>query len=261
VVVLSASFRADSAISVVRARVAAALSLASTAAIGTDTADVDDDDGGDAGAGSITLHLVSGGGGGGGGGSSSGGDGGGTAVPDTTTVGNAAKSAGLAIGAMLQFAARVTNSNSNTPRAAATNGGSSNTKVMVITGASSGLGAHLVSHFANTGGMGGVPSEGAGAGSNNQPHQPHHQETTRWQVVAIARGEERLRDVCSRALSCTPVAGGGGGSGPLAPACFPCDISDKSQVQATVTAVLEQYGRIDVLINNAGVAQDGKKFW
>lgn len=38
---------------------------------------------------------------------------------------------------------------------------------------------------------------------------------------------------------------------------LPCDVSNQSQVQDMVSAVEDHYGRIDVLINNAGVIQVG----
>ncbi|MGR3701151.1 MAG: SDR family NAD(P)-dependent oxidoreductase [Paracoccaceae bacterium] len=34
---------------------------------------------------------------------------------------------------------------------------------------------------------------------------------------------------------------------------IPCDVADEAQVKATVAAVLERFGRIDVLCNNAGI--------
>lgn len=46
----------------------------------------------------------------------------------------------------------------------------------------------------------------------------------------------------------------------LAPAdvlTLPCDVRDEAQVQAAIRQVLERWGRIDVLINNAGVIQVG----
>ena len=36
--------------------------------------------------------------------------------------------------------------------------------------------------------------------------------------------------------------------------CVPCDVSDPDQVQAAVDAVADAFGRIDALVNNAGVA-------
>lgn len=38
---------------------------------------------------------------------------------------------------------------------------------------------------------------------------------------------------------------------------FPCDITDQDQVKEMVAAVTDRYGRIDVLINNAGIIQVG----
>lgn len=38
---------------------------------------------------------------------------------------------------------------------------------------------------------------------------------------------------------------------------FRCDVSDAAAVDATVTAVLERYGKIDILVNSAGIARLG----
>ena len=37
----------------------------------------------------------------------------------------------------------------------------------------------------------------------------------------------------------------------------PVDLSDRSSASAFVTAVIERFDKIDVLVNNAGVARDG----
>jgi len=40
-------------------------------------------------------------------------------------------------------------------------------------------------------------------------------------------------------------------------ACFAVDVSKAADVQATVDAVLKAFGKIDVLVNNAGITRDG----
>lgn len=40
-------------------------------------------------------------------------------------------------------------------------------------------------------------------------------------------------------------------------AAFPADVSDRVSVEAAVTAVAERFGRIDIVINNAGVGAQG----
>eukprot|EP00747_Dinoflagellata_sp_TGD_P185175 gnl/TRDRNA2_/TRDRNA2_41572_c0_seq1.p1 gnl/TRDRNA2_/TRDRNA2_41572_c0~~gnl/TRDRNA2_/TRDRNA2_41572_c0_seq1.p1 ORF type:complete len:281 (+),score=40.26 gnl/TRDRNA2_/TRDRNA2_41572_c0_seq1:119-844(+) len=94
---------------------------------------------------------------------------------------------------------------------------------MLVTGASSGVGAHLVRHFAALG----------------------------WKVAALARRKDKLEEVCAPS--------GFGQKSSAVP--FACDVSDRSAVQATVAAVLERFGHIDVLVNNAAGAHDGKNFW
>jgi NADP-dependent 3-hydroxy acid dehydrogenase YdfG len=37
----------------------------------------------------------------------------------------------------------------------------------------------------------------------------------------------------------------------------PCDVTDQQQVESMVRTVLDRYGQIDVLINNAGTIQVG----
>jgi 3-oxoacyl-[acyl-carrier protein] reductase len=38
---------------------------------------------------------------------------------------------------------------------------------------------------------------------------------------------------------------------------FRCDVTDREQVEATVKAVVAQFGGLDILVNNAGIAVDG----
>jgi NADP-dependent 3-hydroxy acid dehydrogenase YdfG len=38
---------------------------------------------------------------------------------------------------------------------------------------------------------------------------------------------------------------------------FTCDVTDRSQVHSMINSIRQHYGRIDVLINNAGVIQVG----
>jgi citronellol/citronellal dehydrogenase len=61
------------------------------------------------------------------------------------------------------------------------------------------------------------------------------------QVVLVGRKADKLE-----AVRAEIGAAGGHAS------CQVCDIRDEAAVQATVRAVLEQYGRIDALLNNAG---------
>ena len=38
---------------------------------------------------------------------------------------------------------------------------------------------------------------------------------------------------------------------------YGCDVSDGAQIDSTVDAIIKDFGKIDVLVNNAGVTQDG----
>lgn len=57
-------------------------------------------------------------------------------------------------------------------------------------------------------------------------------------VALFARREDRLRDLASRL-----------GTDALA---VPCDVTDAAQIEAGVARVVEAFGRIDALVNNAG---------
>lgn len=90
-----------------------------------------------------------------------------------------------------------------------------NNRVVVVTGASSGIGKALVTDFARQGAM----------------------------VVAAARSYDKLedlqRDVADRGGEMFPVE---------------TDVSKEEDCRRLIDATLEKYGRIDVLINNAGIS-------
>jgi NADP-dependent 3-hydroxy acid dehydrogenase YdfG len=90
----------------------------------------------------------------------------------------------------------------------------SNSKVVLVTGASSGIGEGIAAHLATTG---------------------HH-------VVAGARRKERLDTLSQRVRA----AGGSIDTHSL-------DVTDRSDFARFVAAAVDEHGRIDVLVNNAGV--------
>ena len=91
-------------------------------------------------------------------------------------------------------------------------------KVAVVTGASSGLGADAAMAYAE-----------AGA-----------------DVALLARRKERLDDVVKKIADAGHHA-----------IAVQCDVSDEESVKASVDTVLSQYIKIDILLNDAGVAQGG----
>jgi len=89
-------------------------------------------------------------------------------------------------------------------------------KVMIVTGASRGIGRGIAEMLAARGAH----------------------------VVAAARGDH--------AAACADAIRGSGGSAESAS----LDVTDPASVEAMVESVLAQHGRIDVLVNNAGIARD-----
>lgn len=91
-------------------------------------------------------------------------------------------------------------------------------RVAVVTGASSGLGADAVRAYA---------AYGAG-------------------VALLARRKERLEELAgelgAQGVKALPVA---------------CDVSDEEEVKAAVAEVMDAFGRIDILLNDAGAAVPG----
>lgn len=67
-------------------------------------------------------------------------------------------------------------------------------------------------------------------------------------VVACARNVDSMKETLSEAKQCE-VAGTVDGRA--------LDVSDRGAIDPLVEAVAEQYGRIDILINNAGITRDG----
>lgn len=85
------------------------------------------------------------------------------------------------------------------------------TRVALVTGASRGIGAHLVDAL-------------LGAG---------------WTVVGLSRSGD--------------VADGAHG--------LPCDVTDPDAVDAAVAQVLQRHGRVDLLVNNAGLVEPERPLW
>jgi 3-oxoacyl-[acyl-carrier protein] reductase len=91
-------------------------------------------------------------------------------------------------------------------------------RVALVTGGSRGIGAAIVRRLAKDG----------------------------LHVVVVARGQERLQKICDE------VGSEGGSAEPLV-----CDVSDSKALSAAVEQTAEKHGRLDVLVNNAGMTRDG----
>jgi short-subunit dehydrogenase len=87
-------------------------------------------------------------------------------------------------------------------------------KVALITGTSTGIGRCLAIDFAKLGAA----------------------------VVGCARNKQQLEQTLIEIRSINPAA-----------RMIPCDVSDREQVNAMFGEILDAFGRIDILINNAGV--------
>jgi 3-oxoacyl-[acyl-carrier protein] reductase len=69
-------------------------------------------------------------------------------------------------------------------------------------------------------------------------------------MVVISDAHQRRLGETAAALAGTPRADGSGSDEPLA---VPCDVTDEAQVQALFAAAVDAHGRIDVVVNNAGL--------
>jgi 3-oxoacyl-[acyl-carrier protein] reductase len=68
-------------------------------------------------------------------------------------------------------------------------------------------------------------------------------------VAVIARTADEIQAVATEIREQRAGANGGGERLALA---IPCDVTDEEQVEGMVARVLEEFGRIDLLVNNAG---------
>lgn len=91
-------------------------------------------------------------------------------------------------------------------------------KVAVVTGAGSGLGAAAATCYAENGAA----------------------------VALLARTESKIKAVAEK------ITAAGGRALPI-----PCDVTSEDSVKAAVEKVLAEYGKIDILLNDAGVAVGG----
>lgn len=91
-------------------------------------------------------------------------------------------------------------------------------RVAIVTGASRGIGASIAKRLAQDG----------------------------LHVIAMARGADKLKQVCdeitARECSAEPWA---------------CDVADAGALAAAIEQIADKHGRIDVLVNNAGITKDG----
>jgi 3-oxoacyl-[acyl-carrier protein] reductase len=93
-------------------------------------------------------------------------------------------------------------------------------RVAIVTGGSRGIGAAIVRRLAKDG----------------------------LHVVAVARTAEKLQQVCDE-VRAQELAGS---AEPVT-----CDIADPAALAAAVERVADAHGRLDVLVNNAGITKDG----
>ena len=91
-------------------------------------------------------------------------------------------------------------------------------RVAIVTGGSRGIGEAIVQHLAKAGAH----------------------------VVIVARNADKLNGVVDS------IKGSGGSAEAIS-----CDVADSAAVAAMVDKVADTHGRIDVLVNNAGITKDG----
>ncbi len=99
--------------------------------------------------------------------------------------------------------------------------------VAIVTGSSRGLGRAIATEYSR---------EGAKVVACARPKTPTQLPGT------VEQTAKEIRDQGGEALA------------------IACDVSDEDQVQAMVRQVMDHYGRIDVLVNNAGIMILGESF-
>jgi 3-oxoacyl-[acyl-carrier protein] reductase len=75
-------------------------------------------------------------------------------------------------------------------------------------------------------------------------------------AVALAKGGATVVCTSTKAGGCSGTLAAIGAAGGVATAAV-CDVSVAEQVEALSKAVLDQHGRLDLLVNNAGITKDG----
>lgn len=93
-------------------------------------------------------------------------------------------------------------------------------RVALVTGASTGIGRHLVEGLAARG----------------------------MAVAGLARGADRLGAAMDEVAAATGARTLG----------VPCDVTDRTSVEAAVARVTDELGRVDLLVNNAGLIDDAE---
>ena len=91
-------------------------------------------------------------------------------------------------------------------------------KITIVTGASKGIGEAIATSFANAGAH----------------------------VVCVSRTESVLKTVQKKIKDY-------GGSASI----YSCDVSQYKEVESLINNTLEEFGKIDVIVNNAGITRDG----
>src|ERR1700690_814382 len=69
-------------------------------------------------------------------------------------------------------------------------------------------------------------------------------------------GEGAAIAACGRTLANVEATGAAGGEGGGGGGAFAVDVANSAQVAETCEKIVKEFGRVDVLVNNAGVTRD-----